>query len=299
MPVRITSVDYNADWALTERFFHPKPTPGYLTCEDVIAFYGTLGLAGVELMHTYWADYSAKRLKQLTDAAGLPIITYIFFVDLIAPPPEQSAALTTAFALLDRTAELGAPFAMLVAAIQPSEAPLAQQRGWLVDGLRACAEHAQSVGVTVVCENIDFPPLRPLMGRGVDCRDLCAEVASPAFRLIYDACATVFVNEDPLVTLRVMAPYIAHVHLKNCRPLAPGETSLRALVAANGQQYVGTDLDAGVLHWDTIVKELRQLNYTGQVLFEYQGEADPRVAVPHNLAYIRKLFNVIGDEAHE
>src|SRR6185436_19622924 len=102
----ITSVDYNADWALTERFFHAKPVPGDLTREDVIAFYGTLGLAGVELMHSYWDDYPPAHLKSLAEAAGLPIVSYIFFVDLIAPAAERQGALETAFALIDRTAEL-------------------------------------------------------------------------------------------------------------------------------------------------------------------------------------------------
>ena len=105
MPGRITSVDYNADWALTERFFHAKPVPGYLTREDVIAFYGTLGLAGVELMHSYWDDYPLARLKSLAGAAGLPIVSYIFFVDLIAPAPERQGALDNAFALIDRHIE--------------------------------------------------------------------------------------------------------------------------------------------------------------------------------------------------
>jgi len=295
---RITSVDYNSDWALKERYFHPRPTPGYLSREDVIAFYGTLGLAGVELMHTYWDDFPPSRLKALTEEAGLPIVSYIFFVDLIAPRAERQTALDTAFALLDRTAELGAPYAMLVAATRPSSAPLTRQRGWLVEALRACAEHAQGVGVTVLAENIDFPPLRPLMGRGVDCRDLCAAVASPAFRLIYDACATLFVDEDPLETLRAMTPYVAHIHLKNCRRLAAGESTARDLAAVSGQRYAGTGLDSGVINIPSIVQELRRQNYDGYMLFEYQGEADPRVALPHSLAYLRDVLEEKGDQTH-
>lgn len=299
MPIRLTCVDYNSDWALKERFFHPKPDPGYLTREDVIAFYGSLGLAGVELMHGYWEDYPPARLKALAADAGLPIVSYIIFVDLIAPPAERRPALDAAFALLDRTAELGAPYAMLVAATQPSSAPLAQQRGWLAEGLRACAEHAERVGVTVLAENIDFPPLRPLMGRGADCRDLCAAVASPAFRLIFDACATVFVGEDPLEALQAMWPYVVHVHMKNCRQLAAGESAARALAADDGQLYAGGDLDQGVIDIPLIVRELRRLKYDGRLLFEYQGEADPRVAMPHNLAYLRHLLSETGEQAHD
>ncbi|MBI1879440.1 MAG: TIM barrel protein [Chloroflexi bacterium] len=82
-------------------------------------------------------------------------------------------------------------------------------------------------GKIIFAENIDDPHIRPLLGRGADCRDLCAAVDSPAFRLIYDVGAPLFVEEDPLETLRVMAPYIAHVHVKNNRPLAPGEHTER------------------------------------------------------------------------
>lgn len=294
MRPRFTCVDYNADWALKERFFHPKSVPGYLTREEVIVFYGSLGLAGVELMHGYWDDYPAAKLKALAAATGLPIVSYIIFVDLITPPAERQPSLDTAFALLDRTAELGAPFAMLVAATQPSSAPLSQQRGWLAEGLRTCAEHAEQVGVTVLAENIDFPPLRHLMGRGTDCRDMCAEVASPAFRLIFDACASVFVDEDPLETLHVMWPYVAHVHVKNCHRLAAGESAARALAADNGRQYAGTDLDHGAIDIPSILQELRRLKYDGDLLFEYQGEADPRVAMPHNLSYLRRLLSETG-----
>ena len=299
MPIRLTCVDYNSDWALKERFFHPKPVPGYLTREEVIAFFGSLGLAGVELMHAYWDDYSPAKLKALTADAGLPIVSYIIFVDLIAPRTERRPALDAAFALLDRTAELGAPYTMLIAATQPSDAPLSQQRGWLAEGLRACAEHAAKVGVTVLAENIDFPPLRPLMGRGADCRDLCAAVASPTFRLIFDVCATVFVDEDPLDALQVMWPYVAHVHVKNCRQLPIGENAARALAAADGQRYAGADLDRGVIDIPLIVRELRRLKYDGHLLFEYQGEADPRVSMPHNLAYLRRLLSETGLQAHD
>jgi hydroxypyruvate isomerase len=299
MPGRITSVDYNSDWALTERYFHAKPAPGYLTREDVIAFYGTLGLAGVELMHSYWEDYPPARLKSLANEAGLPIVSYIFFVDLIAPGVERQGALDTAFALIDRTAELGAPYAMLVAATRPSSAPLSQQRGWLVEGLRACAEHAQGVGVTLLAENIDFPPLRPLMGRGIDCYNLCAEVASPAFRLIYDTAASLFVEEDALETLRVMAPYLAHVHVKNCRPLAPAESSARYLASVSGKLYTGTTPDQGIIHLQPIFDELHRLNYAGYVLLEYQGEEDPRTMLPRSVAYVHSLLERAGGQGHE
>lgn len=284
---RITLVDYNSDWALKERAFHPRSTPGFLTREDVIAFYGTLDVDGIELMHAYWDDYSPARLKQLTDDAGLPIVAYILFFDLARPPAERRPVLDDVFALIDRTAELGAPFAMVVPAVIKEHLPLDQQRAWLIDGLRVCAEHARSVGVTLLAENIDYPPLRPLMGRGADCRDLCVAVDSPAFRLIYDCATALFVEEDSLETLRVMGPHIAHVHVKNVRPLAAGEQVERFLDSAGGRRYTGTRLDVGLVDIRPILAELDRLDYDGGILLEYQGEDDPRDALRQSVAYLR------------
>jgi sugar phosphate isomerase/epimerase len=300
MRAHITSIDYNLDWILKERNFHSRPTPGSLTREEVIAYHGTLGLDGIELMHPYWEDVPAADIRRLAAQAGLPIACYLFFVDLIGPASaERRAGLDAARALLDRAAELGAPKAMIVAATRPAEGPLAQQRGWLVAGLRACAEHAQSVGVTLLAENIDFPPLRPLMGLAAQCRDLCAEVASPAFRLIYDAAATLLVEEEPLAALQAMAPNLAHVHVKNFRLLAPGEQAARTLTSAGGRAYTGTRLGAGVIDYKPIMAALARLGYAGQVLLEYQGVEDPRQALPHSLAYLRQLISAAEESNHE
>ena len=68
----------------------------------------------------------------------------------------------------------------------------------------------------MLAENIDYAPVG-VHGRGEQCRHICAEVDSPAFRLIYDAGCSLAVQEDPVETLHVMAPYLGHVHVKNLR----------------------------------------------------------------------------------
>ena len=37
---------------------------------------------------------------------------------------------------------------------------------WMVAGLRACAKYAESLDVTLLAENIEYPPVRFLMGPG-------------------------------------------------------------------------------------------------------------------------------------
>src|SRR5438067_569586 len=218
----ICIVDYACEWALKERYQHhvPRSKPGYLTREEVVTFYGTLGVDGIELMHYYWNDYSPAQLRQFTSSHGLPIVVYCFEADLTLPRAERRRSVEEACHLLERAAELGASRAMILAAVVKPGSPLSEQRAWMIDGLRVCAEKAASLGMTLLAENSDDVPARPLMGRGTDCRDVCTEVGSPAFRLIYDSASALCLNADPLETLAAMAPYVVHVHLKNVRTVA-------------------------------------------------------------------------------
>ncbi len=291
MTDRIIVMDYSSDWYLNERNVHSKPEPGPFSREEIVELYGTLGVAGIELLHTYWHDCSPQQLRKLTADAGLPIVSYIFPADLAQPLATRRPVIDRVFALLDRTAELGASLAMMHPALAKEDLPVEQQRAWLVEGLRECAERAQSIGLTIIAENIDDPQMRPLLGRGADCRDICAAVDSPAFRLIYDVGAPMFVEEDPLETLRVMAPYMVHVHVKNNRPLTPGEHTARYRDSVGGRRYTGTLLDGGTVELRSILAELDRLKYDDYICIEYQGEDDPHTALPHNVAYLRQLLD--------
>ena len=290
----ICTVDYACEWALKDRYQHqiPRSQPGYLTREDVVKFFGTLGVDGVELMHFYWHDYPPAQLRQFTASQGLPIVVYCFEADLVLPTAERGRSIDEACKLLERTAELGASRAMVLAAVFKPDIPISEQRAWLIDGLRVCAEKAASLGVTLLVENSDDVPARPFTGHGKDCRNLCAAVDSPAFRLIYDSASALCSNEDPLESLSAMAPYVVHAHLKNIRPFAEGENIERQnLVANDGRPFAGTVLDGGVVNLPQILAALGKIGYQGYFNIEYQGEDDPRVALRHNVDYLRRVVS--------
>jgi sugar phosphate isomerase/epimerase len=291
---QITIADYSSDWALTERPQHARTKPGYLTKEEVIKFYGSLGIQGMEVNHSYWYDYNPVELKRLANDAGVPIVAYVVSVDLAVPPAERLSALDELFARFDRTAELGASRVFLIPAERHPQFSLAEQHAWLIDALREAADRARSMGITIISENCDYPPTRPFMGRGADCRDICASVDSPNFRLIYDVAAPLFVGEDSLTTLAEMYPYTAHAHVKNFRLLTPGDQPGRFLDANDGKSYTGTTLDGGVLQIEPVVRELKRLGYSGFLQIEYQGEEDPRVALKHNVEYLRGILKQIA-----
>jgi len=286
----ITISDYAAEWAIKDYHVEPRTQAGYLYREEVVAFLATLEIDGIELTHGYWADYDIKRLKQLADGAGARVFSYVGVADLAVPPSELQKSVELAFMLLDRAAALGARAIFLLPEMYKQNLPLESQRAWLIEGLARVAERARAMKLTILCENIDYPPMRPLMGRGRQCRDLCAAVDSPAFRLIYDVAAPLFVGEDALQTLEQMGPYVGHVHVKNFRQLAPGEEADRCLESNDGRRYTGTTLDAGVISIADIVKALRKRYYDSTIQIEYQGVDDPRVALKHNVKYFRSLL---------
>jgi hydroxypyruvate isomerase len=283
---RITIVDFSCAWVLKEVFQIQRSKAGWMSREDVIKFYGELKVDGVELMHDYWHDCSPEYLMSVTNDVGLPITCYVFFGDLAVPDAERRTRVAEVRRLLDRALAMGTKRAMIVPAVYKPDISKSDQRSWMVEGLRACADYAQSLGVMLLAENIDYPPIRPLMGRGTQCVDICKEVDSPAFRLIYDAGCSLAVNEDTVETLRVMAPYLAHVHLKNSRLLRKGEQAERYLNSDTNQTFVSTPLNKGLVNMDRVLAELERMGYEGLLLVEYQGEA-PLTVLPEDVAYLR------------
>ena len=290
---RISVIDYNFDWILRDNYLNPRSSPGLLNLEEVISFCGTLDIDGLELMHSYWKSHKASYVKQITDNAGLPVICYIFESDLIVPPKSSQTSVDHVFSLLDRTLEMGASLSMIIPGFVKPKISLKEQRSWLLENLCFCAEYARSIGITLVTENIDYPPVQPLMGLSTDCAGFARRIDSKSFRLIYDSAAPIFVNENPLEALRKMSGYLAHVHFKNVRLVEADEEVERFLDSIEGQRYTGVSLGEGIVNLQTILANLHQIKYKGYLSIEYQGEKDPREVLSRDVTLIRQWYNHI------
>jgi sugar phosphate isomerase/epimerase len=288
----ITMFDYNADWAMIKYNLEARDFPGYMTREDVIRFYGTLGVDGVDIRHCYWGDCSVQEIKKLASGANLPIVSYENDVDMAWPSAiDRKKAIDRVRPILDRTAELGAPLLMLFPGSSKDGVSADELRKYMIEALAECADYAKSVGVVIGFENIDYEPWRPIHGKAAQCRQICDAINSPALRFILDACAALFVDEDPVDMLRTMAPYIVHVHLKNSRPVMKGEYAVRTRDTDSGRRLTGTVLDGGLVQIPAVLDELTRINYQGRLMIEFQGENDPRPALKYNVEYLRRQMS--------
>jgi sugar phosphate isomerase/epimerase len=113
-------------------------------------------------------------------------------------------------------------------------------------------------------------------------------VNSPGRRLICDACAALFVEQDPIQLLKTMSPYLVHVHLKNSRDVMANEKVFRTRSSVGGRVLTGTVLDGGLVPIAALLEELKRISYKGSLLIEYQGENDPRIALAYNVEYLKR-----------
>ncbi|NLC47314.1 MAG: sugar phosphate isomerase/epimerase, partial [Firmicutes bacterium] len=86
------------------------------------------------------------------------------------------------------------------------------------------------------------------------------------------------VGEDPVSALRLLAPYVVHVHAKNA-----DETS---------RKY-GVPLAKGNMDYAPFLQELSEIGYGGYVSIEWFGEGAVENAASE-LAFLRKFQVLVG-----
>jgi sugar phosphate isomerase/epimerase len=79
------------------------------------------------------------------------------------------------------------------------------------------------------------------------------------------------------------------VHFKDFHEAAPDYTGF-AYTSIDGFKYRGTALGEGDVALSDCLQELHAAGFDGWLNIEYEGEEDPRVAIPRSVQYTRKLM---------
>jgi sugar phosphate isomerase/epimerase len=194
---------------------------------------------------------------------------------------ERSDQVGIAVAHAELAAELGAS---LIRVFPDKIQPGAQRddtRDWIAECLREVAKQVPSVVEVALETHGDFANA-----------EAAAEIVTlanhPRVKLIWDVANSVAAGDAIEHAARVVQPYLAHIHLRDAKPVSDSEHWLPVL-AGHGRVSFAKALAA-----------IRELNYDGYISFEWEKywrpeiEA-PEVALPDFINAIRNLVEERSD----
>jgi D-psicose/D-tagatose/L-ribulose 3-epimerase len=134
--------------------------------------------------------------------------------------------------------------------------PTADEWKWGVEGMRAVAEHAGKVNVTLGVECLNrFETY--LLTTHADSARFCREVAHPRCRMMYDTFHSNIEEKSISLALHACADMLTHVHISENDRSTPGK---------------------GLVRWCENFDALRSINYNGWLMVEAFGLALPELA---------------------
>ena len=136
-----------------------------------------------------------------------------------------------------------------------------------VETLRAAAEHAESVGVTLAVEGINRFECYFLNSQ-TDAAEFARAVDRPALGCMYDTFHAHIEEKDPAAAIRAVADVLRHVHVSENDRSTPG---------------------AGQVGWEETFAALKEIGYDGWLTVEAFGLAMPELAEPTRIW--RKMYD--------
>jgi sugar phosphate isomerase/epimerase len=240
-----------------------KPT---MTLLDFIDLAAWAPLDAVELTSYYFADTSSEYLKKLKARcqqhglaiSGVPVGNNFCVRD--------EAKLRSQIQLVkdwtERAAQLGAPTVRIFAGSLEAGDTLKQAQKRVIAAIEECCEHAHKQGVTLALENHGG-----ITDTAEHLLELVKPVTSKALGVNIDTGN--FRTADPYADIQTIAPYGAVAQIKT--EVYPNNKKEPADLAR-------------------LIQILKDAQFQGYVALEYEGAAEPKVAVPRYLKQLRKLI---------
>lgn len=225
------------------------------------------GVDGAELTSYYFdknpSDEFLTRIKRHAFIRGVSISGTSVGNTFTHPPgPQREEQLAYVKQWIDNAALMGAPHIRIFAGNAQREGKEKAKQDCL-ENLKIACDHAAKKGVMLGLENHGG-----IVAEADDLLDLVRAVDSPWLGINWDSGN--FHTADPYGDLAKIAPYAVNVQVK---------TELRA----RGRQKEDADLGR-------LVKILRDANYQGFVVLEYEAAPDPWDTVPGILERLKKLL---------
>lgn len=239
-----------------------------LTLANFIADCAKFDLEGTELTSYYFPipvshDY-LHGLRQQCFRLGLDVSGTAIGNDFGHPPgDERQQQINAVKRSIENAAALGAPVIRIFAGHDKKDVPPAQSHALMVSGIEECCDYARKFGIQLALENHGGPT-----ATADGLLAFVKSVQSPWFGINLDTGN--FHSEDVYAELERCAPYALNVQVK-------------VVTSGPDKRKVPTD-------YARLAKILREANYRGYIVLEYEEEGDPREECPKALSKLREAF---------
>ena len=238
-----------------------------LTLKDFVDDCAKFGLEGTELTSYYFPkdttpDY-LRALRRQSFRLGLDISGTAVGNEFGHPAGEKRAAeIAKVKQWVDNSEILGAPVIRIFAGHQQKDQTAAQAHSLMVSAMEECCDYAGKHGVHLALENHGGPT-----GSADGILEFVRDVSSPWFGINLDTGN--FQSTDPYADMAKLAPYAINAQIK-------------VDVSIGGKR---TPAD-----FKRVAKIMRDANYRGYIVLEYEEAGDVRVECPRYLDQLREAF---------
>ncbi len=240
-----------------------------LTLTDFVDDCAKMNLEGTELTSYYFPSSPSteylRKLKQHCFHLGLDISGTAVGNDFgFAPGPERDQEIASVKQWIDYAEILGAPVIRIFAGHQKKDQSAAKMHSLMVAGIEECCDYAGQHGVHLALENHGGPTASVK-----NMLSIVRDVQSPWFGVNLDSGN--FYSDDPYVDLAQIAPYALNVQVK-------------VVTSKEGKS------DKKPTDFARLANILRDANYRGYIVLEYEEAGDPRVECPKYMEKLREAF---------
>lgn len=268
---------------------------GQLTIESFIHTAADLGAPGVELLDFFYTgeDWAAERQIALNALKATGLVCGVFSVGNNFAQADESAR-TKALEIIQRGVDEAQHYDTDVVRVFAGDVyndptvSLDQAFDWIIDGLCAAADYAQSNSVRLALENHG-----KLAGRGDQINDIVAQVRSrtghSALGANPDTGNFLLVNQPGHEGVAEVAVNAYMCHFKDFIAQPGGHYK-----GIDETEYAGTVIGEGTVDLAASLAALKRAGFSGWVNLEYEGETDPMVGVPASFANAKRFIDAVN-----
>jgi sugar phosphate isomerase/epimerase len=259
---------------------------------DFIRFTGRNTRAeGIELLHRFWYPEAEspvaieKALQQENLQIACVSASNNFAVPDAARRAEQLRQITES---VDIAAMFGAKIVRVFSGNRQEGVDFAEARRWIVEGLKAATEYAESKNVVLCLENHGL-----FAGKSEQVLGIIRDVGSDSLRSTFDMGNFLLVDEEPGDALETLLPVVAHVHGKDFIRVEEGFAG-ESYEALSGSRYAGKVLGEGGVDVRGLLERLQSGGYDGWVSVEFEGNEEQKEGSIRSVEYVKRVLESIG-----